>query len=131
MLSALASGRLVRDPKRRVGKNNKSYTTALIAVPVETLGDGDADRVLVSVIAFGKAAEALGALAKGDDVSVAGSARLSSWTKDGVENHGLSVTSYRVLSAYQRRKAQAAQQEPKDNEPATAAADDFNDDIPF
>ncbi len=125
MLSVLISGRLVQDPKKRTGKTGKPYTTSLVSVPVEAVSEGDADRVLVSVIAFGQAGEALAALAKGDDVSCAGSGRLSHWTKDGTEFHGLAVTAHRVLTAYQRRKAQSAQQKP-----VTAIAD-FNDDLGF
>ncbi len=128
MLSILISGKLVRDPQMRTGKNGKPFATALIAVPVETVREGDEDRVLVSVIVFGPAAEALAALAKGDDVSCAGNGRLSSWTKNGVECHGLAVTAYRVLTAYQRGKIQAAQQKPK--QPVTPGAD-FDDNIPF
>ena len=128
MLSILVSGKLVRDPQQRTGKNGKPFGTGLIAVPVKAMSDGDEERVLVSVIAFGPAAEALAALANGDDVLCAGNGRLSSWTKDGVECHGLAVTSYRVLTAYQRRKTQAAQQEPKQPVPAGA---DFDDDMGF
>ena len=109
MLSVLIAGRLVRDPRQGTSKSGKPYTTALIAVPVEVWGEDERDRVLISVIAFTPAAEALAALGKGDDVSVAGSARLSSWNKDGVENHGLAVTANRVMSAYARRKVQKAQ----------------------
>ncbi len=76
MLSVLCSGRLVRDPQTRTGKGGKPYTTGLIACPIEAVNEGDNDRVLVSCIAFGPAAEALVALGKGDDVSVAGQARL-------------------------------------------------------
>jgi len=126
MLSVLVSGKLVRDPQMRTGKNGKPFTTALIAVPVEAVREGDEDRVLVSAIAFGPAAEALAALTKGDDVSCAGSGRLSSWTKDGVECHGLAVTAHRVLSAYARRKTQKAQD--NEREPA-ATVGDFDDDI--
>ncbi len=128
MLSVLISGKLVRDPQRRTGKNGKPFATALIAVPVKAVSEGDADRVLASCIAFGQAGEALAALAKGDDLSIAGSGRLSSWTKDGVECHGLAVTAHRVLTAYQRRKTQTAQQKPE--QPVTAGAD-FNDDLGF
>ncbi len=126
MLSILVSGKLVREPQTRTGKNEKSYTTALVAVPVEAVGEDAEDRILVSVIAFGGAADALAALAKGDDVSCAGSGRLSSWTKEGVECHGLAVTAHRVLTAYQRQKTQAAQQ--KSEQPVTAGAD-FDDAI--
>ena len=109
MLSVLAAGKLVRDPQARTGKSGKPYTTALVAASVDVVNEGDADRVLVSCIAFGAVGEALAALQKGDDVSFAGSARLSNWTKEGVECHGLAVTAHRVLSAYARRKTQKAQ----------------------
>ncbi len=116
MLSVLVSGKLVRDTQTRTGKSGKPFATALIAVPVEAISEDDADWVLVSVIAVGPAAEALAALAKGDDVSCAGNGRLSSWTKDGTERHGLAVTAHRVLTAYERRKAQTAQQKPEQDE---------------
>ena len=125
MLSVLVSGKLVRDPQTRTGKNGKPFVTALIAVPVEAVSEGDADRVLVSVIAFGAQGEALAALAKGDDVSCAGSGRLSSWTKDGVEQHGLAVTAHRILTAYARRKTQKAQDNGR--EPAATAGPDFDE----
>ncbi len=128
MLSVLVSGKLVRDPQTRTGKSGKPFATALIAVPVVAVSEGDTDRVLASCIAFGQAGEALAALAKGDDLSIAGSGRLSSWTKDGVECHGLAVTAHRVLTAYQRRKTQTAQQKPE--QPVTAGTD-FNDDLGF
>ena len=109
MMSVLVSGRLVKDPQTRTGRNGKSFTTALVAVPVETVSEGDNDRVLVSVICFGKAAEALAALGKGDTVALARDGRLTQWGKDGITNHGLAVTAHRVLSSYQRRKTQRAQ----------------------
>ncbi len=40
MLSVLISGRLVRDLQTRTGKSGKPYTTALVAVPVEAVGEG-------------------------------------------------------------------------------------------
>jgi len=51
MLTALASGTLVRDPQQRTTAAGKSYGTALMRCPVE----GD-EPVLVSVIAFNEAA---------------------------------------------------------------------------
>lgn len=109
MLSVLLAGRLIRDPATRSDRNGKPYTTALISVPVEVRAENEADRALVSVIAFGDAQAALAGLRAGDDVSVAGSAKLTTWTKEGSEHAGLSVTASRVMTAYQRRKTQRAQ----------------------
>lgn len=120
MLSVLISGRLVRDPRIGTGRNGKTYTTALISVAVE-----NDDPVLVSAIAFNSNAQALAALGQGDAVSIAGDAKLSAWTKDGEERHGLSVTAHRIMTAYARRKTAKAQTE--------AAADDslpFDDELP-
>lgn len=71
MLTALASGTLVRDPVERTSAAGKAYCTALVRVAVE-----GADPVLVSVIAFkADAVRALLALTQGDGVSVAARAR--------------------------------------------------------
>lgn len=134
MLSILASGKLVRDPQTRTGRNGKSFVTGLLSVAVETRNDGEPGRTLVSAIAFGPAAEALGALAVGDDVSIAGAARLSIWIKDGEERHGLAVTAHRVLSAYQRRKTQRASSTDENTEaqpaaPSIAGGDFFDDPV--
>lgn len=109
MLSVLLSGRLIRDPATRSGRNGKPYTTALVSVPVDARAENEADRMLVSVIAFGDAQTALATLRQGDDVSVTGSAKLTTWTKEGTEQTGLSVTASRIMTAYQRRKTQRAQ----------------------
>ncbi len=57
---------------------------------------------------------ALLALHKGDALAIAGRAKLSSWTKDGEEKHGLSVVADRVLSAYAAGKARKAAREAED-----------------
>ena len=99
MIDVLLSGRLVRDPVTRTGKSGKDFTTALLRCDV-----GEEDPVIVSVIAFGGVVEKLGRLKAGDAVSIAGSAKLSSWEKDGETRHGLSVTASAVLSAYDAKR---------------------------
>ena len=105
MLSILASGSLVADPKPRTTTAGKPYATGTMRVPAE-----DAEAMLVSIITFNvDAVQALLALTKGDALAIAGRAKLTSWTKDGEERHGLSVVVDQVMSVYQadkrRRKA--------------------------
>ena len=47
MLSILATGTLVADPRRRTSATGKDYATASLRVPAE-----DAEAMLVSLIAF-------------------------------------------------------------------------------
>jgi len=108
MLNILATGTLVAEPRSRQGNSGKSFVTTSMRVPVE---GGDA--VLVSVIAFSSTAiDALLALTKGDAVAIAGRAKLTSWTKDDGEHHGLSVIADQVLTVYEadrrRKRAQDA-----------------------
>lgn len=123
MLDVLVSGRLVRDPQTRVGQSGKPFTTCLLRVDT-----GEEEQMLVSVIAFQEAAEKLARLKAGDAVAVAGSAKLSSWEKDGETRHGLSVTASAVLSAYDVKRRRSS--EATKDKPATVAPD-LDDPIPF
>lgn len=107
MLSVLASGTLVNDPRERQSAAGKTYATALLRVPAE-----DADAMLVSAIAFNAdAVAALLALAKGDSCAIAGRGKLTSWEKDGEQRHGLSVVADKVLTVYAAGKAKKAARE--------------------
>jgi single-stranded DNA-binding protein len=100
MLSVLATGTLVSDPRRRTTAAGKAFATALLRVPSE-----DADAMLVSIIAFdADAVAALLALAKGDACAISGRGKLTSWDKAGEEKHGLSVVADKVLTVYQAGK---------------------------
>ena len=103
MLNILCSGTLVRDPQQRQGAN-KPFAMGNMRVPVE---GGEA--TFVSIIAFDPdAVAALMALHKGDSLSVAGRAKLTTWEKTGETRHGISVTADQVLTAYSaqaKRKA--------------------------
>lgn len=102
MLEVLISGKLLRDPTTKTGPSGKSYTTALVRVP---MGKGEDSHVVVaSVIAFQDQGEKLGRLRAGDAVSVSGSAKLNVWQKDGETRPGLDVTATGILSAYETRK---------------------------
>ena len=124
MLDVLVSGKLVRDPVTRTGQSGKPFTTGLLRVDV-----GEEEQMLVSVIAFQEAGEKLGRLKSGDAVSVAGSAKLSSWEKDGETRHGLSVTASSVLSAYDVRRRRGS--EGAKDKPAQAPDAELDDEIPF
>lgn len=102
-VTALVTGKLIGDPERRTGQSGKAYVLAKIVAH-----DGDADS-LVSVMAFGSAADQLAALGKGDTVAVNGRAKVNTWSgRDGEMKAGLSVTADAVLSAYHlKRKRQA------------------------
>ena len=136
MLDVLVSGKLFRDPQVRMGQSGKPFTTALIRVPVE---NGE-ESMLVSTIAFGEVGEKLGQLKSGDAVSLAGSAKLSSWEKDGELKHGLSVTASAILSVHDARKrretkgpstsSRSASPEPPRGRDG-GDTPDFDDEIPF
>jgi single-stranded DNA-binding protein len=101
MLSVLANGTLVNDPRERTAANGNKYATGLLRVACE-----DAEPMLVSLITFSApSVAALLALAKGDACSIAGRASLRTWEKDGATKTGLSVVADRVLSAYAAGKA--------------------------
>ena len=104
MFSVLLSGKLTKDPKPGVGRNGQPYCTASIRVPVQGQKEDEPDFAFASVIAFGEDAEKLSRLLIGDAVSVAGSARLSQWERDGKQMTGLNVTVSGILSVYERRK---------------------------
>jgi single-stranded DNA-binding protein len=96
-LTVLAQGVLVADPQRRSGKTE--FATCAMRVATD---DGP---VLVNMIAFApEAVAALLALSKGDSLAVTGKAKLTSWTRDGEEKHGLGVVAEQVLTLYQAGK---------------------------
>lgn len=73
----------------------------------------DGETVWCSIIAFdATAVEALGQLAGGDTVAIAGHASLSTWTgKDGQHKAGLKVTVNKLMSVYEAGEtAQGGQQ---------------------
>lgn len=82
----------------------------------------------MSLIAFGGAAEQLGALSKGDALAVNGRAKVKTWQdRDGTTKAGLSVTADAVMTPYQltrkraRVQASGAAPHPDDHPPADAS----------
>lgn len=106
-LDVLITGRMVKPAQQRTASNGNAYALAQVSVPTE----GD-ESLLASCIAFSRGAvDSLLALDKGDAVSLAGKAKLSSWTgSDGATKVGLNVTVDAVLTVYSIRKKRAAAQ---------------------
>jgi single-stranded DNA-binding protein len=105
MISILIEGKLHADPVRRTSAKGQAYITA----QMRAAGD-DGETVWCSLIAFDAGAvEALGKLAAGDTVAVAGHASLSTWqSKDGDHKAGLKLTVNRVMSVYEAGKRRGA-----------------------
>lgn len=123
-ITALVTGKLIAAPEQRTGSSGKPYVRATLAAH-----DGEADS-LVSVIAFGSAAEQLGALAKGDTVAINGRAKVSTWTgRDGATKAGLSVTADVVLTAYQLKQKRKALAPATSEAPASRPATDHGSEL--
>ena len=106
-LYILATGSLAADPVRRTGAKG-DYATGLLRTATD---DGS---VLISLIAFNDAAEALLEHRHGSTLSVSGRARLSSWTgRDGAECHGLAVVAEQITSAAAARRADTKRRQEK------------------
>lgn len=105
MISALIEGVLHGAPVKRTSAKGGVYVTA----QMRAAGD-DGETIWCSLIAFeAGAVEALGKLAAGDTVAVAGHASLSTWqAKDGTHKAGLKVTVSKVMSVYEAGKRRGA-----------------------
>lgn len=105
MIEALVSGKLIRDPSTKIGASGKPFCNFMLSVNV-----GDENAVFISGIAFAEAAEKIGALGKGDALSIAGALKPSTWNDKttGEERHGLNITVSACLSAYDARKKTAS-----------------------
>jgi single-stranded DNA-binding protein len=109
MLTVLASGTLVSDPRQRQGANARAYATAAMRVPSE-----ESESMLLSIITFNDTAvAALLALKKGDGLAVTGRAKLTSWEKNGEQRHGLSIVAEQIMTVYQHdmRRKRSQEQE--------------------
>ena len=105
MLNVLITGKLVKDPRSGIGKNGSNWTSVSVRVPVQSDSEGAADSIFCSVIAFGDEAAKLARLSSSDAVSIAGTAKLSTWTgKDGVTKPTMDVQATGILTAYQLRQ---------------------------
>ena len=142
--TALVSGKLFRDPERKVSRGDKLYVLATVRD-----GQGD-DATWWKVLAFGtEACDELLGLKAGDAVAMSGTLKAEVYTPSGGEPRvSLSVLADRVISAHRQKKEKAAEarteRKAERNTRRTgrptngqdgllehAAARPFNDEIPF
>jgi single-stranded DNA-binding protein len=132
MINALISGRLVKDPVRKIGQSGKPFCNFVLAVNQHN----EETTVLVSGICFGDVAEKVSRLKKGDPLTVVGQVAITEWQgKDGVHKVGLNITVSNALSPYEvskRRGTTSAQkQNPSPHDYSGGYNDDFDDEIPI
>lgn len=119
MIRALSTGQLFGDPQVRTSQAGKPFTTAKLKA------DGkDGAAVWVSLVAFGELAERLALMRANNAIAVSGKAEVSAYlNRDGEPAAGLSI----VVDGLATLKAK-----PKlKPEPAPAAAEPFDDSIPW
>jgi single-stranded DNA-binding protein len=101
MLSALITGSIASDPKHGTSKTGTEWANCVVRVPCgQNRETGDQESAFVQVAAFGDEAGKLARLTKGDSLSAQGSLKPTTYTKDGQERHGLSLTASGILTAY-------------------------------
>jgi single-stranded DNA-binding protein len=101
MLSALISGTIATDPKHGTSQSGTTWANCVVRVSCgQNRETGDQESAFVQVAAFGDAAAKLARLAKGDSLSAQGSLKPTTYTKDGQERHGLSLTASGILTPY-------------------------------
>ncbi|ENI7992865.1 single-stranded DNA-binding protein [Escherichia coli] len=141
-------GRLVDDPQVKQTSKGTAMTLARmeVSLPCSQAQDGQAT-LWLSVLAFGKQADALARHEKGDLISVAGNMQISQWTgQNGETRQGYQVIADSVISARSARpggkqgqqgKATEALERAKrqtrqhGNQPPATDDDPFGDNIPF
>lgn len=98
MLEVLLTGKLFRDPKPGRTKTDKPMCSALVRV---AMGE---ESIMASVLCFEDAAERLGRLKVGDAVSVAGTAKIGTWERDGEVRPSLDVVATAILTVHDAKK---------------------------
>ena len=128
MLSTLASGMLVRDPKSGTSASGVRWANSTLRVPYGKSKEGDTESAFISVVCFGDTADQLARLAKGDAISVQGALKPKSFEKDGETRHGLEIMANAILSPYQLRQKRGADAKPPGQ---PAGSPDFDDALAF
>ncbi|EKJ5914081.1 single-stranded DNA-binding protein [Escherichia coli] len=96
-----AYGRLVADPQLKTTSKGTQMAMASMAVPLPcSQADDGTATMWLSVLAFGRQADALAKHQKGELVSVAGNMQVSQWTgQNGETRQGWQVIADSVISA--------------------------------
>ncbi|EPT6303545.1 single-stranded DNA-binding protein [Escherichia coli] len=126
-----AYGRLVADPQLKTTSKGTQMTMASMAVPLPcSQADDGTATMWLSVLAFGRQADALAKHRKGELVSVAGNMQVSQWTgQNGETRQGWQVIADSVISARggNRRTTTGTQ----GNQPPAGGDGPYGDGIPF
>ena len=127
MIDALISGKLIKDPVRKVGQSGKPFCNFMLQV---SQYDSE-ETCLFGGIAFGECAEKIARLAKDDPLMVVGQVKLAEWTgSDGSPKVGLNITVSDCLTVYQVAKRRGTDK-PKQSTVSQGYKDGFDDDIPI
>ncbi len=98
-LLALITGQLWRGPQGRESKSGKQFATA-------TIKSGAVDALWCKIVAFDETPRsALLELKAGDSVSIQGTAKLSTYEKDGEHRVSIEIVAAYVLPLRQPKKA--------------------------
>ncbi|HIH3516986.1 TPA: single-stranded DNA-binding protein [Escherichia coli] len=117
-----AYGRLVADPQLKTTSKGTQMAMASMAVPLPcSQADDGTATMWLSVLAFGRQADALARHRKGELVSVAGNMQISQWTGQNGETRqgGKKGQQGQATDALNRAKQQAGNDDP------------YGDNIPF
>lgn len=136
-----AHGRLVADPQAKTTHSGTpmSFARLAVTVPCHTSESGETT-LWLSVVAFGRQADALSKHRKGELISVSGTMQSSLWTgKDGETHQDWQVVADSVISARTvrpgGRKGQQGQATDALNRAKEQAHEDqtplFDDEVPF
>ena len=128
--SVLVSGKLFRDPERKMSKSLRPFVSA-------TVKDGDGDGVIFwKLLVFSEIiSETLMALHAGDAVAVAGSFKVELYEKGGVQRLGYTLFVDGVLAARQPRRERRPRRQAEQVEAAGPVPPPImtapDDEIPF
>jgi single-stranded DNA-binding protein len=105
MLSALASGQIVRAPKHGTSASGTRWANATMRCSTGTDREGAALTAFITIAAFNDQADQLAKLGQGDAVSVTGPMKQTHYTTDAGElRHGLEIVANGILTPYQVRQ---------------------------
>jgi single-stranded DNA-binding protein len=103
MLSALATGTIIRPPKFGTSTSGTRWANSTLRVPCGQSKEGDQEAAFVTVVCFGDHADRLAKLDKGDALSVQGQLKPTDYQKDGQERHGLEIVAQALAWIHDRK----------------------------